>query len=218
MIVLFSHQKGGVGKSTTAINLAYSSQKYFNDIVILDLDSQHSSKLFNDLRESQKKKTIECLTIKSPKIKETIKKYSKNKENLLIIDSGGFDSDINRESLLRADIIITPVGISQIEIFGLQKYKAMLKSASKAISKNIKTNVLLNNIDGRSKTKLKELKEYIKSNQSSFNLLNTVIHTRADYKNSYGDGLTVQEYNKKSEATEEIKLFAKEIKQLIKNS
>ena len=48
-------------------------------------------------------------------------KYQDNKDNLLIIDSGGYDSQINRMALVEADILITPVGISQIELFGLTK-------------------------------------------------------------------------------------------------
>ena len=46
MIVLYSHQKGGVGKSTLAINHAY-----FKNCSIIDLDSQNSSMLFNQLRK-----------------------------------------------------------------------------------------------------------------------------------------------------------------------
>jgi len=217
MIVLFSHQKGGVGKSTIAINFAYQIQKRYKDIVILDLDSQHSAVLFNQLRMSEKLPIIKCIIQADVNLVELLNSYRDNKENLLIIDSGGYDSDINRAALLKADIIITPVGISQIEIFGLQKFRKILKDASEALGKKVKTNVLLNNVDSRSKSKLKDLQKYIKEKQNFFNLLESILYSRADYKNSYGEGLTVKELNKKGQAQEEIKKFTKEIYKLLNN-
>ena len=215
MVVLFGHQKGGVGKSTIAINFAYQMQKKYRDLALLDLDSQNSAILFNQLREQEKLPTIKCVTEDVIDFDEFIGRYYKNKNNLLVIDSGGYDSNINRAALIKADLIITPVGISQIEIFGLQKFRKILKEASEVLETKIKTNVLLNNVDSRSKNKLSDLREYIKDKNDYFNLLETTVHTRADYKNSYGDGLTVKEYNKKGIAQNEIKQLSKEIYKLI---
>jgi len=217
MIVLFGHQKGGVGKSTVAINTAYHLQKKYKDLMLLDLDSQNSAILFNQLRMSENLPTIKCVKESDIDFSNFIDAYSGNQDNLLIIDSGGYDSDINRAALIKADIIITPVGISQIEIFGLQKFRKILKEASEALGKKIKTNVLLNNVDSRSKNKLRDLREYVKENNKYFNLLDSIIHTRADFKNSYGDGLTVKEFNKKGTAAQEIKQLNKEILNLINN-
>jgi len=217
MIVLFGHQKGGVGKSTIAINVAYYLQKKYKDLTLLDLDSQNSAILFNQLRISENSPTIKCVKESDINFSNFLNEYAQNKENLLIIDSGGYDSDVNRAALIKADIIITPVGISQIEIFGLQKFRKILKEASNALGVKVKTNVLLNNVDSRSKNKLKDLRSYIKENHNYFNLLDSTIHTRADFKNSYGDGLTVKELNKKGSAAQEIKNLSKEILKLINN-
>ena len=217
MIVLFAHQKGGVGKSTVAINLAYGIRKKFEDTAILDLDSQHSAVLFNRLREKMKLPTIRCYTQKDTDLKELLLHYKSDKNNLLVIDSGGYDSDINRIALLKADMIVTPVGISQIEIFGLQKFAKVLKEASEALGRTVKTNVLLNNIDSRSKSKLQDLQKYIEKKSDCFDLLKTTLYTRADYRNSYGEGLTLKEYNKKGKAVVEFKELTKEIYKLLKN-
>ena len=217
MIVLFGHQKGGVGKSTIAINVAYQLHKKYKKLALLDLDSQNSALLFNQLRKSENLATIECVRENDIEFDSFINKYSKNKDNLLIVDSGGYDSNVNRAALVKADIVITPVGISQIEIFGLQIFRKILKDASEALGQKIKTNVLINNVDSRSKNKLKELRSYIEENNKYFNLLESTVYTRVDYKNSYGDGLTVKELNKKGAAAEEIKQLAKEILKLLNN-
>lgn len=217
MIVLFVHQKGGVGKSTAAINTAYEFKRVFKDIKIFDLDSQHSLKLFNQLRSKTKEKLIECYTSDDIKFEKLVKTYKGKKDNLLIIDSGGYDSQINRMALVEADILITPVGISQIELFGLQKFRKILKEASSYLKKDIKSNILLNNVDPRSKKAIGSVREYIKKNDEYFELLDSTLHTRADYKHSYSKGLSVKEYNKKGEAAKEIKALTKEIKAIILN-
>ena len=217
MIILFSHQKGGVGKSTIAVNIAYQLAKKYKNIAMLDLDSQNSTILFNKIRENNNLDIIKTFKEASVNFTDIVNHYRSIKDNLLIVDSGGYDSDINRAILIKADMIITPVGISQIEIFGLQNFIKILEKASKATGKIIKTNVLLNNIDSRSKTKLLELQEYIKSKDGYLNLLNTVLFSRADYKNSYAEGLTVKEYNKKGVAQKEIKELRKEIYKCINN-
>jgi chromosome partitioning protein len=217
MIILFGHQKGGVGKSTASINFAYECRKWFKDLTLLDLDSQNSAKLFNQLRTKKNLVTIKCITEQEVDFESLISHYKDNKENLLVIDSGGYDSEINRLALVKSDIIITPVGISQIEIFGLQKFRNILKEASQYLQQDIKSHILLNNVDSRSKKAIKELQAYIKKNSTYFNLLETTLHTRADFKHSYGDGLTVKEHNKRSEANKEIKQLSKEIKHIIIN-
>lgn len=213
MIVLYSHQKGGVGKSTLAINHAY-----FKNCSIIDLDSQNSSMLFNQLRKMQNRESVDCYTSNSiNEFNEMIKEYKANKENMIIIDSGGYDSEINRLALISADIIITPVGASQIELFGLQKFRNILNDASDATGTNVKTHVLINNVDSRSKKKINELQEYIASNKNYFNLLDSIIHSRVDFKNAYGDGLTVEELDKDSKASQEIESLVNEIDKIIKD-
>lgn len=213
MIALYSHQKGGVGKSTAAINHAYSK-----GCPIIDLDSQNSSMLFNQLRKMQNKESLDCYTPNSiNEFNEMIKEYKANKENLIIIDSGGYDSEINRLALISADIIITPVGASQIELFGLQKFRGILNEASEATGTSVKTHVLINNVDSRSKKKINELQEYISKNKNYFNLLDSIIHSRVDFKNAYGDGLTVAELDKDSKASQEIDSLVKEIDKIIKD-
>lgn len=213
MIVLYSHQKGGVGKSTLAINHAYSK-----GCSIIDLDSQNSSMLFNQLRKMQNRENLDCYTSNTiNEFNEMIKPFKANKENMIIIDSGGYDSEINRLALISADIIITPVGASQIELFGLQKFRGILNEASEATGTNVKTHVLINNVDSRSKKKINELQEYISKNKNYFNLLDSIIHSRVDFKNAYGDGLTVAELDKDSKASQEIESLVNEINKIIKD-
>ena len=176
-------------------------------VKVIDLDSQNSILLFNELRKRNGKSVLEC----SIKLSEDVAEYKNSNKKFLIIDSGGFDNNLNRLALAKADAIITPVGISQIEVFGLQKFEKILEEAEKILKKRIITNILINNVDIRRKSKIQDLKNYVNENNRYLNLLNTVIHSRADFKDSYENGQTVEEFNKNSKSTKEIKSFLKEI-------
>lgn len=217
MIIIFAHQKGGVGKSTIAVNLAYQLKNSFADTVIYDLDSQYSSKLFNKLRVLNKFNTIDCYTQNDIELDDLVKRYKYKKDNILIIDSGGYDSNINRLALIKADIIITPVGTSQIELFGLQKFRKLLQEASDILPFKIKTYILINNVDGRSKKSILELQNYINSNSEYFILIKSILYTRADYRYSYSQAKTITEYSNNSKASSEIINLTNEIISLVNN-
>ena len=119
MIINIAHTKGGVGKSTLATNLAVEM-----NCPILDLDMQKSSYFFNELRELPK------LTIFKAKTRDELKllePYAGDKKKHIIVDSGGMDNDLNRLSLVYADLILTPISTSQIELFGLENFRLILK-------------------------------------------------------------------------------------------
>ena len=104
-IITIAHQKGGVGKSTIALNLAVELSKKYN-LKVIDLDYQKSITIFNETRKEKKLKPLNIIHIENQK--ELID-VLKNSNELILIDSGGFDSDLNRIAIIGADLVITPV-------------------------------------------------------------------------------------------------------------
>lgn len=89
MIIAISHQKGGVGKSTIAWNLALTLQKKY-DVELVDLDTQKTLTYTNEIRKHQTKSTpLKIKTFGNP---EDLKRYinSDSDDKLSIIDLGGF--------------------------------------------------------------------------------------------------------------------------------
>ena len=85
--------------------------------------------------------------------KKEFKKYIKsdNNKKIIIIDSGGFDSSLNRLAIFYSDMVITPVSDRFNEISGLMKYIEILQELNDITGEEIKVNILLNNIDPRIK-------------------------------------------------------------------
>jgi chromosome partitioning protein len=202
MIITVAHQKGGVGKSTIAINLAVEMQ-----LPIIDLDSQHSCYLFSLLRKEEQEKTLQVFT---PETVEEIKEILKNMiHDKVIIDSGGYDNDLNRFALLISDAVITPVSPSQIEVFGLLKFAEIVEEAKKH-NPSLMVHVLVNNADPRCSGENRKLQQFIEES-GSFELLKTKLHRRADYRRAYSEGLSVCEYNPAGKSCKEIKSLITEI-------
>lgn len=205
MIINISHTKGGVGKTMIATNLSISLVA-----PIVDLDIQQSSSRFFQLREQE---GLNRLPVYTELTEELIAEYKGNKKKHLIIDSGGMDNNAIRQGLIVSDMIISPVAISQVEIFGLQDFNELLNSAGEVIDRN-KTFVLLNNVNKQAKKEIQHIKELI-SSEFDFVLLNTILGTRKAYKDAYSFGKSVVELAPQSPASEEIVNLTNEIRQYI---
>lgn len=212
MIIAISHQKGGVGKSTIAWNLALALQKKY-DVELVDLDTQKTLTYTNEIRKHQTR--YKPLKIKTFQNAEDLKRYinSDSDDKLSIIDLGGFDSTMNRITLITADLVITPVSDKNFELLGLKSFERILVQLSKLIDGDLKVKILLNNLNPQ-KSKLDNLKSFIEKSEY-FELLDTILRNRADYDRSAGRGQSTIEYNKESKAAKETKTLAKEIKKIL---
>lgn len=213
MTIAISHQKGGVGKSTIAWNLATALQKKYN-VELVDLDIQKTLTYTNEIRANQT--NLNPLIIRNFTTPEDFKKYinGDHDERLSIIDIGGFDSSMNRLAIITADLVITPVSDKSFELLGIKSFEKVLGELSKLIDEDIVVRVLLNNINPK-KSKLDELKTFIESSKH-FYLLETILRSRADFDKSAGLGKNVIEYNKDSKASKEIKKLLKELIKILK--
>jgi len=212
MIIAISHQKGGVGKSTIAYNIAVElNKKYLVDVA--DLDVQQTITACNIIRSKFKQKKLNILNFNN---KTDFIDYLNNVDDnkIVVIDTGGFDSGMNRVAIYAADLIITPVSTEFLEIIGLEKYKKIIKEISKKINKRIKTHIILNKIH-HAQQNFDDIKDFIKKSPEQFEILNSILRKRADYNVSLSHGFSVTEFNKKSDSAKEIKSLVNEISKLL---
>lgn len=207
-IITLAHQKGGTGKSTLAWNLAVEMGKKYKEygykkFIFVDLDNQESVTMTNRLRMQFGQEPLEIVRFtddERARLEEFIN--SIEDDSLVIIDSGGYDADLNRLAIIASDFVITPVSSDYMEIFGLQKFKTILEELSDIKKETVVVNVVLNKID----PKLKDFSDIVDfiNDIKNFKLLNTVLRFRSDYKHSIGYGFSVKELDKKSKSSEEI--------------
>ena len=189
MILTVAHTKGGAGKSTIAWNLAHALKSKDKKVSIVDLDFQQTLFFVNSMREVQ---DIEVL---QPQTTDELIELFENYDGHLVVDIGGFDSDINRTAISWADKILVPISASITEVIGFKTFEGILKEID-----NPFINIVLNNIHPLTKN-FDVIKEAIGDNPNT-KLLNSIVRARKIYKDTMGDGLSVFDTKDKTAISE----------------
>ncbi|MDF5637545.1 ParA family protein, partial [Vibrio parahaemolyticus] len=132
--VVIANSKGGSGKTTISLNLI----QHLKPSYIIDADAHLGISNLMRLTETP-------TAVKVPKSKKDIVTWMKADKGLLV-DCGGFDSDLTRAAIGEADVIITPTNDDPTEQFALMKFNDVLKVISKQKGKEVKAQVLLNRV------------------------------------------------------------------------
>ena len=207
MVLTISHQKGGVGKSTIAWNVALHFSKIL-PVFLVDLDVQQTLTHTNELRQGEGLAPLRLLRLQGEQ--GLMHHLAKDDErSLTIIDSGGFDSALNRLAILSSDMVITPVSDRPFDLMGLKKYEAIMAELSGIQGETLKTHVLFNNINPSLK-RFEELVEFICQSRH-FALMLSVIRQRRDIAHSVGSGMGVHESHPGSKSAHEFLALADEI-------
>lgn len=209
MIIDVAHTKGGVGKSTIATNLAVEMPAD-----LLDLDTQNSSIGFCKLGP-HRPNTIFYVGQKLAQndLPFFLEGYKGAQNRHLVIDSGGYDSEIVRLLLVNSDIIVTPVAASQVELMGLQNFDRVISAANKVSP--IRAYVLFNRVNHFQRKDLELFRQYVCENIADYKILQTQIGDRRAYKDAFAAGRSVCELDSKSKASSEIRSLVSELTGLL---
>lgn len=210
-VISVVNQKGGVGKSTIACNLAVNAVNDGKRTLIIDADPQGSSLSFRAMRE---KDDLKAVSITQPTIHKDIGDFENF--DLVIIDAGGRDNTLFRSAVTAASrgILLIPVLPSQYDIWAAEDTFKILKEARVYV--DIQAYAVFNQTI-QNTTISKEAKEALEelTAESDIKLLDTLLFSRVDYKKSIGQGLGVAEYQPKGKAAEEINNLYREIKGIL---
>lgn len=208
MIVLIGSQKGGCGKSTTAVNISAKLAKLKKDVVLVDSDKQCTAANWaSDRLEQSNYPKVHCIQ-KYENIRDTLLDLDKRYE-YVIVDAAGRDSRELRTGMIAAHILIIPFRPSQPDLDTLPKMKEIILQA-KDLNPSLSiyglitmapTNPIINETI-EAQTYLKDYPE--------IQLLKSIIRDRKVYRDAMSDGLGVVEKDN-LKAKEEIDLIVKEI-------
>lgn len=208
MIINVSHQKGGVGKSTIAFNIAIELSKTFK-IKMIDLDTQETVTAYNRIRKIMGQSALKVHSFINDE--EMIDFLNNQDENaIIIIDSGGFDSAMNRVAIAVSDFIITPVSADFTDILGLEMYSNIIKDVSDQINRNVTSHIVLTKVSPQQKY-FHEVENFINASKY-FHLMESRLCRRVDFATSVAHGFSVIELDDSSKSSEELTMLLNEIK------
>ena len=190
LIINLSNQKGGVGKSTLAYNIADAFRILGFKVKLLDIDVQNTCSNLNNLREKAFRDIIKISDEKQ--LIEFINNSSSDGSEILVIDTGSLDSPLLRLAIIGSDINITPISDRVTEILSLvQKYSQILVDIERDTNISTSTHVILNKIHPFAKH-FEHIEEIISYNPK-MKILKQIVRDRDIYDKSFIDGKTVFE-------------------------
>lgn len=205
--IVFAGQKGGIGKSTIACNIAVKSVKDGKETLIIDGDPQGSSIGFRAIRESA---DLKAVSIIQPKIHQDIEAFTNF--DIVVVDAGGRDNMLLRSAIMAAanGVLIIPVLPSAYDIWSTEDTLKIIKEAR--VYKPIKAYAVFNRTIQNTKV-AKEAHEELNKLLVKYDIeiFNTVLYNRVDYSQSIGEGMGVIEYKPEGKAAEEINSLYQEI-------
>lgn len=210
MIILVGSNKGGCGKSTTAINLAVAFVKDGKDVLILDADRQSTSSRWSGDREYYNIKPDVQVLQKYDNLQPSLSQI-KNKYDVIIVDVAGRNSREMLTAMLSSDIMICPLQCSQPDLDTLEELKEQVTRASD-FNPNLKIYIYQTMAATNMKVKDKERSDFSKfiKQYEHCKLLKSVNYFRKVYKDSMSEGKSVLELDNQ-DAINEIQGLHKEI-------
>jgi chromosome partitioning protein len=148
-IVLVGSEKGGVGKTTVAFNLAVMRARAGKNVLLVDTDKQGSSAMWASLRsEADFSPPLLCVQ-KFGKIGIDLIQLRDHYE--IIVDAGGQDSVELRQAIAVADLWVIPVRPSQIDLLTIAKMRQLKIDVMNRVERAPDVRVLLNAVSPSTK-------------------------------------------------------------------
>ena len=132
MILVVGHTKGGVGKTTMAINLAIAFALSGRSVHLVDADSQKTASMAAALRASAGfAPPLPCsLCANGAALRAHVEGLAGGLDDV-VIDAGGRDSAALRAALLVADALLVPYQPRSFDVWALQDVAALVADAAR---------------------------------------------------------------------------------------
>lgn len=208
MIILIAHQKGGVGKSTLAVNLAAEAQRRGGDVLIAEADPTiHTARLWAQTRQGTGAKLITCAKVEG-NIQAGLKDLG-GRYDYVLVDVAGKDSREMRSAMVAADVMVTPILPSQADMDSSNFLSQTIEDA-REFNPGLAVLAVLNRCNTKwDDTEADESAEYLKD-YPLLPLADVRLYDRKSYRTSIEKGLGVVEL-KDRKAMAEIQLLMNEI-------
>lgn len=148
MILVVGNTKGGVGKTTLAVNLAIARALEGRDVLLIDGDEQATAIGFTELRTEQLGRPgYTAVSLQGAAIRTQTRQLAP-KYTDVVIDVGGRDTGSLRAALTVADTVLIPVQPRSFDLWAVDNIAALVREA-REINDRLRALVLLNAADAQ---------------------------------------------------------------------
>ncbi|MDR2924993.1 MAG: AAA family ATPase [Azoarcus sp.] len=191
MIVTVGHTKGGVGKTTVALNIAIARALNGRDVWLIDGDRQGTAQTAISIR-ADRNPGISCATYPDGHVLRSQLQQQVQKFDDVVIDAGGRDSTALRAALTLSDVLVVPFQPRSFDVWSLSQIASLIDEA-RAVREGLRVYAVLNCADpGEASTDNIEAAEAVKD-FPQIDMLLQPLRRRKAYANAAGQGLSVLE-------------------------
>ena len=148
MILAVGNTKGGVGKTTLAVNLAILRALAGRDVLLVDGDEQGTAASFTDLRAEQLGTPgYTAVSLQGTAVRTQVRQMAGKYDDVLI-DVGGRDTGSLRAALTVADRLLVPVQPRSFDVWAVERM-AELVAEARALNERLEAFSVLNAADAQ---------------------------------------------------------------------
>lgn len=190
MIIACGGIKGGVGKTTIAVNLAILLSAENREVLLVDADEQHTAMDFTAVRnETLGEAGYTAVRLQGAAVRSEIIRLAKKHDDV-VIDVGGRDTSGQRSALIVADLFLAPIIPSSFDIWSLESVAALVEEA-RGFNSKLKAYCFLNRADAKGRDNVDAANHARQVTVLSY--LDIPLGNRKAYRNAAGQGLGVAE-------------------------
>lgn len=193
-IIAIIGQKGGSGKTTTALGLAVEATRRGRAVAVIDLDPQATATNWSDRREvKDAPAVVSCQVVRLRQVLDAAKEQG---VTLAIIDTAGKSTDAAIAAAKNADKVLMPIQPQLFDIETLHNVKEILTLAG-----NPAAAVVINRaaVQGKRHDETQEA-----AASMGFTVAPVILYQRAAHGDAGNIGQTAAEYEPKGKAAQEM--------------
>ncbi|MBT5827037.1 MAG: AAA family ATPase [Gammaproteobacteria bacterium] len=198
MILLIGGIKGGVGKTSIAVNLTIMRSLSGHDTLLIDGDDQESAFDFSELRAEAFGDTGAGYST-ARYVEKAIRREGlplSKKFDTTIIDVGGRDTSSQRAALSIADVAIFPFQPGSFDVWTIDRLDSLVEEA-KEYNENLQCFSILNRADSSGEDNEESAQILQEAKQITY--IDSPIVNRKVVRNAASKGLSVAEFRPKNQ-------------------
>jgi len=193
VIITVGNTKGGVGKTTLAVQLAIARALAGRDVWLVDGDRQGTAAAAIAARaEAGRKPGIACAQYPDGTALRGQVQQQRGKWQDIIIDAGGRDSTALRAALVLSDVLLVPFAPRSYDVWALDDMAALVDEA-RSVRDGLQAYAVLNLADPGDHSADNAEAAAAVADVPQFEYLPTPIRRRKAFSNAGGAGLAVTE-------------------------